>query len=236
MRMTIDNEVTSDYHNEMKRADAKAITRALIEWLDDRYEDKTITTEVSVNTSYGTKVVDVVISNGHSIAFEIKSDFDTTLRLSEQANGFSEIFEYVYVVFWKERFSIDKLDLPSNVGAIEAYWDHKSELSFKLVKKAKINRMITPEITGHLLWKSELEYFLNLKSVTTKKSFDKYKLVNLFSGSHSKKEAVQILRFVLKKRFEKGYRAYQEIKHTKDALRAFTMFKTDKDYLLKLQA
>lgn len=234
--MNIDNEAISAYHTDMKRADAKAITHALIKWLDNRYQDKTITTEMSVNTSYGTKVADVVISNGHAIAFEIKSDFDTTTRLSEQINGFSEIFEYVYVVFWKERFSIEELNLPTNIGAVEAYWSKSGTLHFNLLKKAKINRFLTPVVVGNLLWKSELEYFLHLKNIVTKKSYDKSTLVNLFIKNYNKQESVKIFRFVVKKRFEKGYLAYQQVKHTTDALRAFIQFKTDKDYLLKLQA
>ncbi len=235
MGMNIDNESAAVYHMDMKRADAKAITIALIRWLDNRYQDKTITTEMSVNTSYGTKVADVVISNGHAIAFEIKSDFDTTTRLSDQVNGFSEIFEYVYTVFWKERFTIDALNLPNNVGAIEAFWGEDGVLSFKLVKKAKINRFITPMVVANLLWKSELEYFLHLKNIPTKKNYDKTTLVNLYVDCHNKQESVKIFRFVVKKRFERGYLAYQQVKDTANALRAFIQFKTDKDYLLKLQ-
>lgn len=234
--MNIDNEVKAVYHTTMKRADAKTITIALIKWLDNRYHDKTITTEMSVNTSYGTKVADVVISNGHAIAFEIKSDFDTITRLSDQVHGFSEIFEYVYTVFWKERFTLDALKLPKNVGAVEAFWDQDGELCFKLVKKARINRFITPTIVANLLWKSELEYFLHRKNITTKKSYDKTALTNLFINCHNKQESVKIFRFIVKKRFEKGYLAYQQVKHSANALRAFIQFKTDKDYLLKLQA
>ena len=219
----------------MKIANAEVITKSLIDWLDTKYNDKTITTEVAVNTTYGTKVVDVMVSNGHAIAFEIKSELDTTKRLDSQVKGFSELFDYVYLVYWKEKFSLNELNLDENIGAIEAYWDNNKNLTFKKVKNAKINRYATPSTIAKFLWKNELNYFLHKKNITTKKSFDKSDLVNLFIQNYNKTEAVGILRFALKHRFKRGFLAYIKAKNQPNALKALIKSKTDINYIAKLE-
>lgn len=217
----------------MKRADATNMTKALVDWLDDRYKDKTITTEISINTTYGVKVADVVLSNGHAIAFEIKSEFDTTKRLDSQINGYSEVFEYIYLVYWEDKYNIESLNLPQNIGIIKAFWDNES-IAFKIIKKAKINNFATPTIIANLLWKSELEYFLKQKNIKVKSDYDKTRLVSLFVENFNKMESKKIFRFILKKRFEKGFLAYKAMKNTSDALFSLMKHKTDKNYLLKI--
>jgi hypothetical protein len=219
----------------MKIANAKVITKSLIDWLDIKYRDKTITTEIAVNTTYGTKIADVVISNGHAIAYEIKSELDTTKRLDSQIRGFSEIFEYVYLVYWSDKFTLDTLNLPENTGAIKAYWKNE-KIHFELIKKAKINHFATPLIIAKLLWKNELIYFLTKKNIEIKTNYDKSTLVKLFTENFNKRESVKVLRFIFRNRFERGYLAYTKIKHKTTALHAFKKFKIDKDYLTKLSA
>lgn len=217
----------------MKKVDAKMITISLIEWLDVKCKDKTIAREVSVNTTFGTKVVDVMVSNGHTVAYEIKSELDTTKRLYEQVEGFKEVFEYVYVVYWGTKFSLQELNLSPSIGAIEAYLNGEV-LEFKLIKKAKINTIASQLTIAKMLWKSELEYFLNTKKIQAKSTFDKSMLVNLFISNFSKQEAVRIFRFVMKKRFERGYTAYQNFKYKAEAVQSLLKYKTDQNYLLKL--
>lgn len=218
----------------MLRADAPTITLALIDWLDERYQDKTITTEISINTSYGTKVADVVVSNGHAMAFEIKSAYDTTQRLDEQINGYAELFEYVYLVYWEEKYTLESLSLPENIGAIKAFL-HNGKIEFKEIKKAKINNFASPTAIGKLLWKNELEYFLRQKNIPIKTSFDKFKLLELFAQSHTKTESKKIFRFILKKRFERGFDAYKSSKLiSSNPLKSFIDCKKDLNYISKL--
>ncbi|MCG3662544.1 sce7726 family protein [Aliarcobacter butzleri] len=218
------------------RADAKIITNSFIEYLDNKYENKTITTEISVNTSYGVKVVDVVVSNGHSVAFEIKSELDTIKRLDSQVKGYSEIFDYVYLVYWKDKFNIEDMNLPHNIGIIVANWnDKQTKIKFEILKSAKINRIADQKKIASLLWKDELFYFLNKKDIYPKKNYAKDILVNLFEQYHTKTEAIKIFRFILKKRFEKGFLKYQESKRTPDCLEIFKSHKVDLNYLSYLK-
>ncbi len=218
------------------KANAKIITTYLIEYLDKKYVDKTITTEISINTSYGVKVVDVVVSNGHSVAFEIKSEIDTIKRLDGQVKGYSEVFDYVYLVYWKDKFNIVDINLPDNIGIIIAQWDDKkTKIKFDILKNAKVNRIANQRKIASLLWKDELFYFLNKKNICPKKNSAKDILIDLFEESHTKTESIKIFRFVLKKRFEKGFLKYQESEKTPDCLEIFKTHKVDVNYISYLR-
>lgn len=219
----------------MKKADAKLITKDLIDFLDKKYINKTITTEISLNTSYGVKIADVVVSNGHSVAFEIKSELDTIKRLNSQVKGYSEVFDYVYLVYWKSKFDLKEMFLPDNIGIIQAEWNkRKTNIKFTVFKSAKINRIANQQTVASLLWKDELNYFLKKKEIGFKKSFTKDILIKLFIKNHTKTEAIKIFRFILKKRFEKGFQKYQERRDSPDCLDILRRNKVDLNYIQSL--
>jgi len=218
------------------KANAKIITNCLIEYLDKKYKDKTITTEISINTSYGVKVVDIVLSNGHTFAFEIKSEIDTMKRLDSQVKGYSEIFDYVYLVYWKNRFNIENINLPDNIGIIVAKWNsNQTKIQFSISKKAKINAISNYKKIASLLWKDELFYFLSKKNIDTKKSYTKDILVELFIQYHTKQETIKIFRFTLKNRFKQGFLKYQQSRKTPDCLDLFKKYKVNFNYLSYLK-
>jgi len=224
----MDMKASKVYNGIMKRADAPTITKALIEWLDNRYEDKTITTEIALNTSLGVKVADVVVSNGHSVAYEIKSAFDTTKRLKEQLLGYSEMFEYVYFVYWADKYELSSLPIPKSTGIIRAYFSDDG-VAFKVEKKAKINRNLTPKMGAEFLWKKELRYFLRLKGEKFKMSDDKGRLVELFLKNYKKRDSIKIFRHILKHRFALGFEKYKESKE----LSVYKKHKCDINYTLE---
>lgn len=222
------SQVKRRYNTTMKRADAPTITYALIEWLDKKYTDKTITTEIALNTSLGVKVADVVVSNGHSVAYEIKSAFDTTKRLDAQLEGFSEWFEYVYFVYWGEKYDVENLHINENIGLIQAYWSGGG-ICFRMQKKAKINRKSTQNTIASFLWKKELRYFLNRKQIKYKMNYDKESLERLFCKYYGKRESVNIFRHILKHRFASGFEKFKEL----GDLKVFTKHKVDINYTLE---
>lgn len=222
------SKVKKGYNSIMKRADAPAITYSLIEWLDKKYTDKTITTEISLNTSLGVKVADVVVSNGHSVAYEIKSACDTTKRLDAQLQGFCEWFEYVYFVYWNDKYDVDNLSLDENIGIIKAFFKD-DVICFQVEKKAKINRKATQNTIASFLWKKELRYFLNRKQIKHKMSYNKEILEKLFCKSYGKKESVNIFRHILKHRFASGFEMFKEVRD----LKVFTKHKADINYTLE---
>lgn len=215
----------------MKRIDAKAITKPLINWLDKNNQDKVITTEISINTSIGVKVADVVVANGHLVAYEIKSELDNTLRLYNQIQGYREVFDYVYVVYWDSKFELESLNLPKNIGAVRAYFDEDENIVFKVTKKAYKNYQLDIDTVAKMLWKDELFYYLNQKNATTKKSFDKEQLCKLFVDNYTKTESLKILKNSFKGRFNKGFQAFKKASEDEDALRCLVKNKKDMNYL-----
>lgn len=77
---------------------------------------------------------DLVILNGSSTAYEIKSDVDSFERLEKQLQFYLQVFDYNYVVL--PDYKLNKLGLfPANVGVICL----TNNNTFKIVKKAKSN-------------------------------------------------------------------------------------------------
>lgn len=219
----------------MKKVDAKQITLSLIKWLDKHNANKVITTEISVNTSIGVKVADVVMSNGHLVAYEVKSELDNTLRLKKQLSGYSEIFDYVYIVYWGTRFTLADLNLPNHIGAIEAYYDKEQKIIFKVKNKAYKNYQLDTEHIAKMLWKNELFYYLYKKNIEVKKSACKDVLCDLFEMHYSKRESLQIIKNVFKGRFNKGFSAFKQASSSEDALQCLIKNKQNMNYLNTLQ-
>jgi hypothetical protein len=206
----MNNKVKADY-----------IKKALIEFLEKKYKNKTITTEIGVwcNNSY--RIADVVLANGHTYAFEIKSEADNLKRLDSQINAFQQYFDYVYIVYWKDKFVINNLN--KNVGLIECFNKNK-EIKFRVIKKAYINNLQKDNLV-EFLWNSELEYLIKNYFDFSFKNLDKEKMRKLVLSNFTKREILKIYRFFMKYRFKKGYETYLE---TKDL--SFSFVKNKKDY------
>jgi hypothetical protein len=67
----------------------------------------------------GKNRVDLAVFGKTSIAYEIKTELDSTTRLRSQTQEYTRVFDLVYVVTtptWKHR---DAMDIPSTVGVLE---------------------------------------------------------------------------------------------------------------------
>lgn len=66
----------------------------------------------------GTSIADVVILNGTSTVYEIKTDFDTFTRLPTQIADYQKFSEYVYVVVSDRRIQAAEQQVPKNIGIL----------------------------------------------------------------------------------------------------------------------
>lgn len=80
----------------------------------------------------GTNKADCVILNGKSVCYEVKTDFDTLIRLPEQLNSYSQVFDEVYVVSTLKHLKNVERICPDNIG-IMILDEH---LNFEFVKDA----------------------------------------------------------------------------------------------------
>ena len=87
--------------------------------------DKVVVGKHSINTAtpieefrVGSSLADLVVLNGTSTVYEIKSERDTFRRLASQIENYSKVFERTYVVTSATRLRSLEHDLPKHVGII----------------------------------------------------------------------------------------------------------------------
>lgn len=102
--------------------------------------------------------VDVVVVNGVITAYEIKSEFDSYMRLTQQLETYSQVFEFVNLVLSETNISdLDSLSLPGNIGIV--ILSKRNTLVEK--RKAKSNLInLSHEMIFSCLRKAEYESFL----------------------------------------------------------------------------
>jgi hypothetical protein len=102
--------------------------------------------------------IDLCKINGESIAYEIKTDYDTLKRLPKQLADYSCVFEYVYVVCSERRSANVEKKLPAHVG-IYAYRDSGSNVTYRKAKEAVRSSTLSPKDQLDCLTLGELRSF-----------------------------------------------------------------------------
>lgn len=110
---------------------------------------------------------DIVIINGTSTAYEIKSDFDSYNRLENQLTTYSQVFDKIFVVTSGKQITKLKPILPDHIGMI-ALTDQETLVTEKEAKSNKHN--IIPEVMFNSMRRKEYskiiqEYYGNLPVV-----------------------------------------------------------------------
>ena len=107
--------------------------------------------ELPVNNSR----IDLCSINGHSVAYELKTKYDSLTRLQKQLDDYLKAFEYVYVVCSNEKTNKVLDIIPDCVGVYE-YDDSKQNIKFILIKKATISNYLNRETQINILRKGEI--------------------------------------------------------------------------------
>lgn len=122
----------------------------------------------------GNSVADLAMFNGCSKIFEIKTEFDSDIRLPMQLENYKKAFNQIYLIIPESKLSIyQKYD--EQVGIITFNSD-RSNL-FKLIRKASINSDIDPSTIMSILHSSEYKslvkkYFSYLPLMTSFNQFN----------------------------------------------------------------
>jgi len=88
--------------------------------------------------------IDLCKINGNSVAYEIKTDFDTLKRLSKQLSDYGCVFEFVYVICSARREKDIRKMLPTGVG-LYVYRDNGDTVSYRKVKNATRSSSLCPK-------------------------------------------------------------------------------------------
>jgi hypothetical protein len=135
----------------------------------------TIDTVVINEFKVGNSVADMVLFNGTSKAFEIKTELDSERRLNGQLSDYTKIFKECYIVTHESL--IDKyLNVNENTGVIAVMKQGRS-FRMEVIKKSQISENIDAEVLMRSLRTQEYKniittYFGQLPDVSSFQMFD----------------------------------------------------------------
>lgn len=123
----------------------------------------------------GNSIADLVMFNGCSKLFEIKTELDSDSRLTLQLQNYEKAFNQIFLIIPKSKLNIyEKQD--ASIGLIT--YEPKSDNTFSVYRKAKLNLDIEPSAIMSILHTNEYKsivtkYFGFLPQIT---SFNQYKI------------------------------------------------------------
>lgn len=105
---------------------------------------------------HGAARVDIAVINGELHGFEIKSDADTLVRLSNQVALYNDVFDRVTIVVGQKHAEKINPEIPDWWGVRVATEGSRGGIHFKEARKAKMNPTINPIALAELLWRDEV--------------------------------------------------------------------------------
>lgn len=110
--------------------------------------------------------VDVAVINGSLHGYEIKSESDTLIRLPNQIETYSKVFDYITVCAGPRHLETVLITIPEWCGVILASQNKKNGLTLKTMRAPKRNENIDNLSLAQLLWRSEALEGLNRFGIT----------------------------------------------------------------------
>lgn len=92
----------------------------------------------------GNSIADIVLFNGESKAFEIKTEYDTCRRLDKQIEDYKRLFDKCYIVIPDDRYE-DYINLVESTTGIITMSRCNRRLILQEVRPASINTYINPK-------------------------------------------------------------------------------------------
>ncbi|MEK4173453.1 sce7726 family protein [Lysinibacillus sp. FSL L8-0312] len=189
----------------MMKVDEKEMRNALINRLNG-YKECYIYEEFTVPS--GKARADVVAVNGHVIAYEIKSDYDSLKRLETQILEYDLNFEMNYIVTGKKLLQEAEQIIPNYWGIILIEKNSNGKLKISFERRAKLNPYLSFENFVALLTAEEVKKVaIGQPAVTNKYSKlqirkffkqDLVKLLNEHLSLNKKREIKHLIRLTLK--------------------------------------
>lgn len=121
-------------------------------------------------------IADLAMFNGESKAFEIKTEYDSTKRLSKQIRAYSRVFDKCYVVVPEEKLSLYMPNIDDATGIILLSYG-KGRVCLNTLREAEPNSHIDAHTLIRCLRTSEYEgmveaYYGQLPEVSAADRFD----------------------------------------------------------------
>lgn len=147
----------------------------------------------------GTAIADLVMFNGTSKAFEIKTELDTDKRLSSQLEQYRKVFNQIFLIVPSSK--VEQYETyDSNVGII--CFDNKTPQRFSRFRPASSNKLIDAKALMNIFHTNEYKeivalYYGELPTLT---SFNQFEVCSELIGDIPQDELNQLFINQMKKR------------------------------------
>lgn len=141
---------------------------------------------------------DIAVLNGKLVGYEIKTNSDTLIRLTNQIKAYNEVFDNIYIITGDKHFEEILVNVPEWWGVYLITETEDGSYHFKCSRKAKKNREKDTFGLAQLLWKDEvvdlLTCTLNYKVKSKSTKDDLYEIIsNEYSPT---KLSVMVLKYL----------------------------------------
>lgn len=201
----------------------------LNQWLREELggDDSVIFNEYRV----GKAIADLVMFNGVSKAFEIKTELDSNARLENQLENYRKAFNEVYVIVPESRLSL-YYKQKKDIGIISFRKDIKKK--FTLIRKAKNRLLIDPKTIMNILHTKEYKtivktYYDRLPKMT---SFNQYNICNKLMSKIPSSSLNELYLKTMKSRKPKNHISYKSHKEFNQLSLALNLSKNQYEKLL----
>lgn len=144
--------------------------------------------------------VDIAVINGKFCGYEIKSDKDTLDRLPKQIESYNKIFDNMTIIVGIKYEKKIIASIPEWWGIKVAYKNKFKGISFKNIRRCKVNKDVDAMTVLELLWKEELLLLLKNKGLRGLSNKNRRKLRDIAVENIPLKEIKDYTKKVLKTR------------------------------------
>lgn len=103
---------------------------------------------------------DIAVVNGHLAGYEIKSDFDSLVRLRSQQASYGAVFDRITLVVTKRHLEQASETVPTWWGLVVARRGPRDGIHFEAVRSARRNSLVDDFSVAQLLWRGEVKDIL----------------------------------------------------------------------------
>lgn len=181
----------------------------------------------------GNSIADLAMFNGYSKIFEIKTEFDSDIRLPLQLENYKKAFNQIYLIIPESKLSLyEKYD--KTIGLIA--FNFKSDNSFTLIRNASINNEIDQSTIMSVLHTNEYKtivkkHFGYLPPMT---SFNQFKTCSDLIFEIPKCELNKLFITEIKKRGENDALSSRYYREFNQLFLALKMNRTKKNKMIDL--
>lgn len=167
--------------------------------LKEYFEDGVSRVIDELGVFQGSNRIDIAVVNGSLHGFEIKSEYDNLLRLPNQIQAYSKVFDYISVIASQKHIDGIRSQIPDWCGIYLA--EEKAALTITSIRAPQRNLFIDAHAIVQLLWKDEIIAILGTLGISKGLSNkNKKQLWSILANSLSINELSNIIRSTIKGR------------------------------------